>query len=335
MGAWRGGTVIALALAALLFSGAALGEGGAKTLSLRTDDGLVVADCSIEKAEEMMGIMAGLANPPSTGREVYKWLIGNGVSADSIRIYLEKRSGGADSKNAGMKWRAASLRDAERGGVIPSITGLEIFEAYMMLRSAGYEVYLSKDDFNRENSPIQIKHTIFVLSYAFQSGYHGIYVDGKDYSRAEIGYNIVTIPPDGGEVSDSAGYSLYVDVDGGRKMADFLNGLPNGTFVLASINHGPGVFLSGAAVQALHGCGSVESPDPEVLSSHAMIGKKGMAPGTAIEKSAVNAGSNVIYFNEDLYVDVTSLESRFSGASARAVVLTGTDADDMAYVYSE
>lgn len=328
--------IAACVIAAFPARGFAQDAGGAKTLSLRTDDGLVVADCSMEKAEELMEKMAAMDNPPSAGRDVYRWLLSNNIPADSIRIYLGKTAaGGADSKKTGMKWTVSGLREAERRGEIPAISGLELFEAYMILRSAGYEVFLSEKDIKKTQTAMGLKHTIFALSFAFQNGYHGIYVDGKDYSRAETGYNIVTIPSGGEVVDKSVGYSLYVDVDAGRKMADFLNGLPKDTIVLASINHGPGVFLTSAAVSALQQCGSAESPDPEVLSSHAMIGKKGMAPGTAIEKSTVNAGSNVIYFSDDLYVDVSDLEKVFPGGSGRAIILTGTGADDKTYVYSD
>lgn len=318
------------------YSSAIFCETTQKTMSLRTNDGLVVVDCTTDRAEELLGIMATLASPPSSNRDVYKWLLQYNTPADTIRIYMDKNN--ADSVSAGipdMKWKSMDLLSAERQGAIPSISGLEIFEAYLMLRSSGFSVLLSSADVERSKAELDLKHTVFVLSYAFQSGYHGIYVDGKDHSRAEIGYNIVTIPPDGGGVDQSTGYSLYVDTSGGIKMAEFLNGLPDGTFVLASINHGPGVFLTGDAIKALHACGSAVVPDPEVLSSHAMIGKKGMPSGSAIEKAAVNAGSNIIYFNKDLFVDVSGIEKVDLSSYGRTVVLTGTEPGDRVFIYTD
>ncbi|HOO55368.1 MAG TPA: interleukin-like EMT inducer domain-containing protein [bacterium] len=299
------------------------------TLSIRTKDGLAVVEAQESEIENWKTGLAGMKNPPSTNLEVLSWLLEEGVEPQRIRLYLNLAGKISSIGRQGLEWEKTTIKQAVRSGQIPNLTSRPLHEVYTMLRSAGISVLLS-DKLKNDNIQSHHDRTIFVLSSAFHNGREGIFVDGRNLSKGGIGYNIVAYPPDGDAISET--FELYDKPDDGPRMASFLNSLPEGTYIAAEVNFGPGVFLSGGAISALQSYGSMENLDPELLSSHAMIGKKGLASGLATEVSEVNLGSSVIEFSDDIFVGTDRLENIIGVSVGKTVVITGTEPSDIIYI---
>jgi len=305
-----------------------------KTLSLRTPEGMLVADCPLSLIPRLTALLREESTPLADNRSLFLWLIDKGIPADSIRIYVSETRKPDTGGLPDMKWKKTTVGAAARDGEIPDITGRELYEAYMIIRATGAEVYLDENTVPRRGGPGLLPHTVFVFSSGYLNGQHAIFVDGADLSKDGSSYNIVAFSPDGSAVAASENFNLFQSPENGRRMSDFLNAMPEGTVVLVSIKSGPGVFLSPDAVRALRAFGSGVALDPEVLSSHAMIGKKGWASGAALETTAVNMGSSVIYFEDRLFVDPETAGAGIAALGGQAVILSGAAPDSPISIFS-
>ncbi len=326
-------SVFAAVLTAALYAGRACAE-PTSTLSLRCEDGLVVLEAPVSEIENWGRKLAGPPSPPATIKGIYRWLVQNGATAGSIRLYADtsgKPDAGGRRKPA---WTKTTVREAALAGDIPDIAGRELFEAYMLIRATGRKVYFVKAVDASDPIPAAsgFPHSVFVLSSAASSRHFGIYVDGVEVSTSNTGYNLVAFTPDGKTISKAMGFDLYGDPGAGDRMAEFLNSQPEGTYLAAAVNIGPGVFLTLDAINALHKYGSKEFPDTQVLSSHAMFGRKGRPQGTAIEASAVNLASQVIVFDDSLFVSETELPDLSINEGGKLFALTGTGINDPIYI---
>ncbi|HPA46637.1 MAG TPA: interleukin-like EMT inducer domain-containing protein, partial [bacterium] len=119
-----------------------------------------------------------------------------------------------------------------------------------------------------------------------------ILIGGENYSPNKTGYNIVVLNPETGKVTKRDSFNTMADyVDGSvsreqqenTRMARFLDSVPNGHVVLASVREEGTNILQENAVRALWSCGSGVDLRQRYRLAHSMIGVKGMPPGTAME----------------------------------------------------
>ncbi len=324
--------VIVLAVAAAALIASARAQASDVALSLRTSDGLVVAKAPEKLVERWQLLLSRMKHPPSDNAHVFRWLSQHGGMPSAINIYFDETTHARQQPQPSARtWRKSTVGESVSDGLIPFITGKELFEAYLLIRSTGADVFIDK---KASPAAAPIQHNIFILSSAFMNGQDGIYIDGRNYSKNVNGYNIVTISPDGSAVTGAEGFALYESPDDSQRMADFLNNQSPGTYVVASVKTGPGVFLSYDAVAALQRYGSRENPDPQLMSSHAMFGRKGSTPGSATETSAIGLGTKIILFGSGNIIDESELDSMSARIAGSAVLLTGTKAKDAIYIFN-
>ncbi len=327
-------TAFAAMLAAVLCS-SGTGAEDTTTLSLRGEDGLVVIEAPVADIKNWESKLAGPPSPPSTIKGIFKWLVGNGAPARSIRLYGNLSGKPESGGRRAPAWIKTTVREAALAGDIPDIAGRELFEAYMLMRAAGEKAFFIKAVDAADSASASVDgfpHSIFVMSSAASNGHFGIYVDGARVSTSNTGYNLVAFTPDGKSITRTIGFNLYGDPGDGDRMADFLNSQPEGTYLAAAVNIGPGVFLTLDAVNALHKYGAKESPDTQLLSSHAMFGRKGWARGMAFEAAAVNLASRIIVFGSAMFVSEAELPDLSGNEGRRLFALTGTGPDDPLFI---
>ena len=73
-------------------------------------------------------------------------------------------------------------------------------------------------------------------------------------------------------------------------LASFLNGVPEGQIVAVALQGDGAAYLTSEAVAALHSIGGQADPRGSNGWSHAIIGVKGAAPGTAMEAAGPDSG---------------------------------------------
>lgn len=307
-----------------------------RTLSIRTSDGLAVIEgTELELFEIKQKLRLARDDRPATNKQLFSWLVSNAVDAANVRIYVKSTPQTEQARGIpASELTETTVAGAEASGLIPAISGMPLHEAYMTLRAAGFDFYLMEGSVPKSPFSDVLEHTIFALSSAAGNGHFGIYIDGIERSAGTETYNIVSLGDDGRRVEASRGFNMYAQPEEGYRMLEFIRSLPERTFIVAAIKTGPGVFFPPAAGDVLRTFGSVVSNDPQVLTSHAMIGRKGLQPGDALEAQDVNLGAYVTVFDSSLYVDPGALDTAFAGASGRAAVLSGTGPDDAIIIYT-
>jgi hypothetical protein len=105
----------------------------------------------------------------------------------------------------------------------------------------------------------------------------------EDASAGRRGYNLTAIDPRRGKVLDKLGFDTWANSAEADRLAEFVEGLPAGTIVLAAARDDASRFLTDRAVGALASLGSAVDLRTAPGSGHALIGVKGAAPGTATE----------------------------------------------------
>jgi hypothetical protein len=118
-----------------------------------------------------------------------------------------------------------------------------------------------------------------------------IYVDGVDAAADTRGYNIVVVDPGTGAVEGSEAFDTFASPAESARLAQYISGIQNGKIVVVAARDTvdrpdtPG-YLSAAAVDALRSVGAGQDLRTKFRWSHAIIGVKGAAPGTALEAAS-------------------------------------------------
>jgi hypothetical protein len=110
-----------------------------------------------------------------------------------------------------------------------------------------------------------------------------IYVDGVDAAKNSRGYNVVVINETTGVVEASTAFDTFASADESARLAQFIAKIPNGKIVAVAARDEASRYLTEGAVDALRSIGAREDLRAKFRWSHAIIGVKGAAPGSALE----------------------------------------------------
>jgi hypothetical protein len=314
----------------LIFSGmiacGILAEDEPLTLSIKTLDGLIVFSGEAEEIRKFDQEIKERFHTPLTMDETIAGLREIGKAPERMELYF---SAEGEQRKIEHKVQKMTLGTAVREGLIPNLLNREMYEAYTLLKSEGIDMRILGD------SPLRgvaLNASVFIHSSMLGSQPSRIFVNGLDYSSGAIGYNLVVLSPDGEEVVAKAGFETYRDPEQGEKMENFLRAQPEGALLLGEVFLGPGVFLTSGAIKAFEGYGLTANINPELSTSHAFIGKKGLAPGTALEQTAPNLDSEIVLFAKNIYINEKDLEALASDAGGFTVALSGTAPSDTVYL---
>ncbi len=115
------------------------------------------------------------------------------------------------------------------------------------------------------------------------------------------GHNLAVLNEISGQVMDIRHFDTYSSSSEADNMAHYIQNLPTGRIVLAAIRDEGSAKMTENAYLALESLGSQLARSVQNRDSWAMIGKKGAAPGSAIEKISP-AGSGVAIVQDTLIV---------------------------------
>jgi hypothetical protein len=116
--------------------------------------------------------------------------------------------------------------------------------------------------------------------------------DAQDGSIHRAGYDVAVIDPKTGRLTDRQGFDT---TPGGNDMeaaalADYIAAIPRGQIVVVAMQGDGAARLTDAAVAAMRSIGGQADPRGTKGWSHAIVGVKGAAPGTALEASGPESG---------------------------------------------
>jgi interleukin-like EMT inducer protein len=131
-------------------------------------------------------------------------------------------------------------------------------------------------------SPVDLQ----VVSAGMETGNEAsIHVNGREWAVNRRGYNVVAIDPVSGDVLSSELYDTLVSPGESGRLAAAISRLTTGTIVAVAVKDEASGALTGEAVAALQSLGGTEDIRGRYRVSHLLVGVKGAAPGTAIERS--------------------------------------------------
>jgi hypothetical protein len=107
--------------------------------------------------------------------------------------------------------------------------------------------------------------------------------NGVELAANQRGYNLVALAPDG-RVQATGAFDTFLDPKAASRLAAFVAGLPDGTVVAGAVRDEGSHRLTEEAVAALRTLGVAGDLRGHFRESHAFIGVKGAAPGTALEE---------------------------------------------------
>jgi hypothetical protein len=109
-----------------------------------------------------------------------------------------------------------------------------------------------------------------------------IRVNGHEAITTLRGYNLVGLPPEGRPLR-AGRFDTFGDIGAGPRLAAWIGSLPSGTVVAGAIRDEASALLTQEAVDALRALGVGGDLRGRFRESHAFVGAKGAAPGTALE----------------------------------------------------
>jgi hypothetical protein len=108
-----------------------------------------------------------------------------------------------------------------------------------------------------------------------------VYLDGVDVSPGLRGYNVVAVSP-AGEIR-AAAFDTHFDPGASRALAGFLAAIPEGHLVAVVAADEASARLGEDAVAALRAVGAAGDLRGKFRWSHALVGRQGSPPGSALE----------------------------------------------------
>jgi hypothetical protein len=121
-----------------------------------------------------------------------------------------------------------------------------------------------------------------------------IYVNGADAAPNAVGYNVVVLDPQTGAVEASAAFNTFASETESERMARFIDEIPNGRIVAVAARDEVSRYLTSSAVDALETIGAKQDLRGKWRWSHALIGVKGAAPGSALESARETIPAQVV-----------------------------------------
>jgi hypothetical protein len=202
------------------------------------------------------------AHVPGPGQTLT--VIANGQVAGSVPL----REGRGDYE---MILPAESLR--------PGLNELHLrFSRTFPAEAAGQEPYLIGA--TGISSPV----ALVVRSAGEEVGDFGhIYLNGRDVSPGERGYNVVVLDPASGQVLFTAAFDTFASEGASQALATFIEKLPPGVIVAVAVRDEASMKLQQKGVEALRLIGARGDLRGRFRWSHAILGVKGAEPGQALE----------------------------------------------------
>jgi hypothetical protein len=131
---------------------------------------------------------------------------------------------------------------------------------------------------------VEAPANLVVQSAGLEVGDFGhIFVDGRNVSPNERGYNVAVIDPQSGNVERSAAFDTHLDEGASQALAAFLADVPPGYVVAVTAADEASRLLGQEAVDALKGIGATGDLRGKFRWGHGIIGVQGAPPGTALE----------------------------------------------------
>jgi Interleukin-like EMT inducer len=197
-----------------------------------------------------------------------------------------------------------TIRVNVNGNMIGSLTTQQGWHEYALTAMSGVwhagmnEIVLQSDaltpvaavqegDFAIGKSGVTAPASIVVRSAGSEVGdFAHVFVNGIDAAQNMRAYNIVVVNEKTGAIESSAAFDTFASADESARMAQFIAKIPIGRIVAVAVRDEASRSLTSEAVDALRSIGAMEDLRGKFRWSHAMIGVKGAAPGSALEAAS-------------------------------------------------
>jgi len=143
-------------------------------------------------------------------------------------------------------------------------------------------------DYQVGSTGVRSPVNILVKSAGEEVGDFGhIYVDGRETSPNQRGYNVAVLDPATGVVERTGHFDTFASEEESTRLAEFMGGIPEGMVVAVAVGDEASLHLTEEAVLALRTIGAQEDLRRMFRWGHAVIGIKGAEPGQALEATGL------------------------------------------------
>jgi len=148
--------------------------------------------------------------------------------------------------------------------------------------------HIREGEYQVGDTGVRAPVNILVKSAGEEVGDFGhIYVDGRDTSPNQRGYNVAVLDPVAGVVERTGHFDTFASEEESTRLAEFIGGIPEGMVVAVAVGDEASLHLTEEAVLALRTMGAQEDLRGMFRWGHAVIGIKGAGPGQALEATGL------------------------------------------------
>ena len=133
-------------------------------------------------------------------------------------------------------------------------------------------------------APVDVSVTSAGATFGDVVAVASVRVNGVDYALDRRGYDVVALDPGTGEVLWTDAFDTHESAEEAGRLVAAIRALPSGTIVAAAVRDEASHELTPEAVTALRTLGAARDIRGRDRISHAIVGVKGAAPGTAVER---------------------------------------------------
>lgn len=285
--------------------------------TIRCLDGVVLILGSEESIKLSKSIIQEKLNLQLKTQQIYNFLIQQNITGvTDINYYLSPQI-----KIQQEKIETLTIKSAEEKGLIPYIENKNIVLAKEILQDVGFMVMFNPTPIGTTNifSPVDI----FVESAGVYVGNYGnIYIDEKNVSLNQRGFNIVIVDNVSGKVEQSVSFDTWLSENESLKMSRFIKNIADGKIVICAVKDEGAKKFSEDNFKAIKSLGGKINFKGYRHFSYILVGIKGVAAGSAIE--SLSSFPLAVYVYKNLTKDLNTLMQEKLLAGEKIIYLTDT-----------
>lgn len=219
------------------------------------------------------------------------------------------------------KFITLTIKEAQAKGLIPYIENKNIVLAKKILQEIGFTVLFNPTPIGTTGifSPVDI----FVESAGVYVGnYANIYVEEKNVSLNQRGFNIVVLDNVSGKVEQTVSFDTWLSESESLKMTKFIKNIPANKIVICAVKDEGAKKFSEDNFKAIKSLGGKINFKGYRHFSYILVGVKGAPAGSALEN--LSSFPLAVYIYKNLFKDLNALLQEKLSAGEKIIYLTDT-----------
>lgn len=289
-------------------------------LTVRTKDGIILFKSSKEVIEDLKKILFDEGKGLSNLEIISK--LGKYELVEKLDFQFYRDTTIEAEKVPGIVIKS-TVSSAVNLGYLPNIINMSLEEVFFLFYAEGWDFGIFG---HKPDRKISVPKNIFLYSAPKYFNESKIWIDGRDYSLNDIGYNFVVLNSKG-EIVEVRSFKTPVSIEESEKMVKFLEGFKGDNYyILSSLKWGATNYFSSNASKYLKKLGKKYIPDTRTHFSDVFI----FNGDELIENFKLDYPSTLAIFKKDSYFE--SEDEITSLITPGIIIISGTKPEDLVYI---